>query len=221
MDKLKKLKSAVNAEFLRDMQTLTLIDDDKPSEYQPVTSFAEYANRVYPFLEICNFHKVYYRLLQLFAEGRIRKLMVSMPPQHGKSVGASTLLPSYMLGLNPDMRIPLPPTLLRWPINLTAEFNELSRAENTARPFPIRGLSAAANLLSICVLPTRLRLLVTRVACCRWGVKARLRAIGLTALSSTTSTKMQWRPTLHLSVKIVGSGTPLLCVPECIMHRRR
>ena len=105
MNKLKKLKSAVNAEFMKDIQTLTLINTDNTAEYKPVTSFAEYATRVYPFLEVCDFHQVYYRLLQLFAEGRIRKLMVSMPPQHGKSVGASTLLPSYMLGLNPDMRI--------------------------------------------------------------------------------------------------------------------
>ena len=105
MNKFKKLKSVVNAEFMKDIQTLTLINTDKTAEYQPVTSFAEYATRVYPFLEVCDFHQVYYRLLQLFAEGRIRKLMVSMPPQHGKSVGASTLLPSYMLGLNPDMRI--------------------------------------------------------------------------------------------------------------------
>lgn len=105
MRRYQKLKSAIEAEYFKDLQTITLIDDDKSSQYQPVMSFADYALRVYPFLEICEFHKVYYRLLQLFTEGHIRKLMVSMPPQHGKSVGASTLLPSYMLGLNPDMRI--------------------------------------------------------------------------------------------------------------------
>lgn len=68
-------------------------------------SFEEFAQTVYPFLEVQPFHRNYYRLLEAFAEGRIRKLMVSMPPQHGKSVGASTLLPAYMLGLNPDVRI--------------------------------------------------------------------------------------------------------------------
>ena len=68
-------------------------------------SFAEFAQSVYPFLEVQPFHENYYRLLEYFATGRIRKLMVSMPPQHGKSVGASTLLPAYMLGLNPDARI--------------------------------------------------------------------------------------------------------------------
>lgn len=67
--------------------------------------FAEFAAKVYPFLELHNFHQTYYRLLEMFARGTIRRLMVSMPPQHGKSIGASTLLPAYMLGLNPDQRI--------------------------------------------------------------------------------------------------------------------
>lgn len=65
----------------------------------------DFARYVYPFIEVRPFHDTYYKLLQYFAEGRIRKLMVSMPPQHGKSMGASTLLPAYMLGVNPDCRI--------------------------------------------------------------------------------------------------------------------
>ena len=65
----------------------------------------EFAREVYPFLDITPFHATYYRILEHFARGDIRKLIVSMPPQHGKSVGASTLLPAYMLGLDPDMRI--------------------------------------------------------------------------------------------------------------------
>lgn len=68
-------------------------------------SFEEFAMKVYPFLEIQEFHRTYFRLLEYFAQGKIRKLMVSMPPQHGKSMGASTLLPAYMLGTNPDTRI--------------------------------------------------------------------------------------------------------------------
>lgn len=51
------------------------------------------------------FHKTYYELLDAFAHGRISRLLVSVPPQHGKSLGSSRLLPSYMLGLNPDLRI--------------------------------------------------------------------------------------------------------------------
>ena len=72
-------------------------------EAQP--SFIDFSGEVYPFLEFSPFHRTYYKVLEAFAEGRIRKLIVSMPPQHGKSVGATTLLPAYMLGLDPDMRI--------------------------------------------------------------------------------------------------------------------
>ena len=68
-------------------------------------SFRNFAERVYPFLEFTPFHATYYAILEAFAQGRIPKLIVSVPPQHGKSVGATTLLPAYMLGIDPDMRI--------------------------------------------------------------------------------------------------------------------
>ena len=68
-------------------------------------TFSDFALAIYPFLEIQPFHSVYYRVLEAFAQGKIRRLIITMPPQHGKSVGATTLLPAYMLGLNPDIRI--------------------------------------------------------------------------------------------------------------------
>ena len=68
-------------------------------------TFTDFATAIYPFLEVQPFHAVYYRALEAFARGDIRRLIITMPPQHGKSVGATTLLPSYMLGLDPDIRI--------------------------------------------------------------------------------------------------------------------
>ena len=68
-------------------------------------NFTDFSTTVYPFLEIQPFHKVYYKALEAFARGDIRRLIITMPPQHGKSVGATTLLPAYMLGLDPDIRI--------------------------------------------------------------------------------------------------------------------
>ena len=70
-----------------------------------VPSLADFACEVYPFLELRPFHRAYYRVLEAFAAGRIRRLIVTMPPQHGKSVGATTLLPAYLLGLDPDRKI--------------------------------------------------------------------------------------------------------------------
>lgn len=51
------------------------------------------------------FHKAYYRVLDMFAKGDIKNLIIQAPPQHGKSQGSSRFLPAYMLGLNPDLKI--------------------------------------------------------------------------------------------------------------------
>lgn len=66
------------------------------------TTFARYLN---PKLEMSPLHTVYYRVLDLFAHGRIRRLIVSMQPQAGKSEGSSRTLPQFLLGLDPDCKI--------------------------------------------------------------------------------------------------------------------
>ena len=51
------------------------------------------------------FHVAYYEVLTRFAMGEIKKLMITMPPQHGKSEGATRRLPAFVLGQDPDKRI--------------------------------------------------------------------------------------------------------------------
>ncbi len=68
-------------------------------------NFIDFCTAIYPFLELQQFHTIYYNVLEAFARGSIKRLIVTMPPQHGKSVGATTLLPAYLLGLNPDLRV--------------------------------------------------------------------------------------------------------------------
>ena len=63
--------------------------------------FTKYTNPLY----IENWHHVSYAAkLDAFAAGRIKKLMVFMPPQHGKSELCSRRLPAKMLGDNQDYR---------------------------------------------------------------------------------------------------------------------
>lgn len=57
--------------------------------------------------EIEPYHKNYYNLLDHFAKGDIKRLIVTMPPQHGKSEGSTRRLPAYLLGINPDLKIAL------------------------------------------------------------------------------------------------------------------
>lgn len=64
-----------------------------------------FARYMQPDLALEPFHVVYYTLLDMFAHGKIQKMIVQMPPQHGKSEGSSRKLPAFMLGLDPDKKI--------------------------------------------------------------------------------------------------------------------
>lgn len=63
-----------------------------------------FARRTLPTFEETDFHKTYYKILNQFAHGKIKRLIIQAPPQHGKSLGSSRMLPSFMLGLNPDAK---------------------------------------------------------------------------------------------------------------------
>ncbi len=82
-------------------------------------SLIDYSKSVMPFIEFEEFHIAYYHILEAFAQGRIRRLIITMPPQHGKSLGATTLLPSYLLGLNPDLRV----AIASYSASLACKFN--------------------------------------------------------------------------------------------------
>ncbi|MDR2936044.1 MAG: phage terminase large subunit [Rikenellaceae bacterium] len=78
--------------------------------------FARFVHRPMTFAP---FHESYYRILEDFALGKIRRLIVTLPPQHGKSLGASVLLPAWLLGINPDHRI----AVASYGFSLAAKFN--------------------------------------------------------------------------------------------------
>ena len=50
-------------------------------------------------------HRLLCRCLDKFAAGEIARLMVFMPPRHGKSELSSRRLPAYLFGRDPDLRI--------------------------------------------------------------------------------------------------------------------
>lgn len=73
--------------------------------YKARNSLLEFTKSTLEGFQIEDFHKKYYYLLDKFAKGEIKKLIITMPPQHGKSEGSSRRLPAYLLGLNPDKKI--------------------------------------------------------------------------------------------------------------------
>ena len=72
---------------------------------QARTDLLQYTKFTMPTFEPTPFHVAYYNILTKFAYGYIRKLMVFMPPQHGKSEGSTRRLPSFIDGIYPDKMV--------------------------------------------------------------------------------------------------------------------
>jgi len=49
-------------------------------------------------------HKIYGEKLQAVADGKIKRLIVNMPPRHTKSEFASYLFPAWLMGKRPDLK---------------------------------------------------------------------------------------------------------------------
>jgi predicted phage terminase large subunit-like protein len=61
--------------------------------------FIEFLNPNYHF---SNFHKNFIKIVDAFAQSKITKLIVTIPPQHGKSLVATKYLSAFALGQDPD-----------------------------------------------------------------------------------------------------------------------
>jgi len=59
----------------------------------------------FPAFDPAQFHTNYYHVLNKFATGEIPKLIVTVPPQHGKSEGSTRRLPAFLFGKRPDLKI--------------------------------------------------------------------------------------------------------------------
>jgi len=68
-------------------------------------SFEHFVLMTKPDYSVNWHHRLLMQKLQEFANGKIKKLMVFMPPQHGKSELTSRRLPAYILGINPNAKI--------------------------------------------------------------------------------------------------------------------
>lgn len=173
----------MNIDVLKDLSPA------EPASAGDLPPFGLFAAGVYPFLEFRWFHEAYYRVLEAFAAGRVRRLIVTMPPQHGKSVGASTLLPAYLLGRNPDLRIAIASYSASLASNSTGACSVSSIRPNM-RPFSRkRPSSGEPGLRSTCVRLMRWRSSVTGAACSLSAARGRSRATVWTASFSTTFTE--------------------------------
>lgn len=131
-----------------------------------------------------------------------------MPPQHGKSVGASTLLPAYLLGRNPDLRI----AIASYSASLASKFNRrvqrIIDSPEYAAFFPETTIKRGARPPEYLRTADEVEIIGHRGGLLSVGREGRSRATVWTVSFSTTFTKMRWRPIRPSCGRTVGSGTP-------------
>jgi len=71
----------------------------------PRMDLACYAAAMWPPFQLAAHHCLIVNALEAVERGEIRRLMIFMPPRHGKSLLASHVFPSWYLGRHPDRSI--------------------------------------------------------------------------------------------------------------------
>ena len=101
LDKFNLLPPDVQKEFL---EAATLAKQKRGIE-KAQTDFMSFVKRVWPeFIEGSHHKKIAEKFNDL-ANGKIKRLIINMPPRHTKSEFSSFLLPAWMIGKRPKLKI--------------------------------------------------------------------------------------------------------------------
>ena len=67
--------------------------------------FMQFTKTVWPEFIEGSHHKIMAKKFNLLAEGKLKRLIVNMPPRHTKSEFSSFLLPAWLIGKKPNLKI--------------------------------------------------------------------------------------------------------------------
>ena len=101
LDKIKKLPPDVRKDFMK--MYLKLGEEKKKKLAQK--DFLSFVKQIWPEFIEGEHHKIIADKFNKLASGEIKRLIVNMPPRHTKSEFASTLLPAWMIGNTPKLKI--------------------------------------------------------------------------------------------------------------------
>ena len=101
LDKIKKLPPDVRKDFMK--MYLKLGEEKKKKLAQK--DFLSFVKQIWPEFIEGEHHRTIADKFNKLASGEINRLIVNMPPRHTKSEFASTLLPAWMIGNTPKLKI--------------------------------------------------------------------------------------------------------------------
>jgi len=87
---------------LLELERSVALDEARPNITNNFLSFVKY---VWPGFIEGSHHKIINKKFNDLAEGKIKRLIINMPPRHTKSEFASYLLPAWMIGKDPKLKI--------------------------------------------------------------------------------------------------------------------
>jgi len=101
LKKIKRLPPDIRKEF---MQTLVKYDDLKKRD-KIQNNFMDFVKHVWPEFVEGSHHKKIGDKFNRIAKGELKRVIINMPPRHTKSEFSSFLLPAWMIGRNPKLKI--------------------------------------------------------------------------------------------------------------------
>ncbi len=78
---------------------------EKKKGSQVKNNFLAFVKHVWPEFIEGSHHKIIAEKFNKIAEGKIKRMIINMPPRHTKSEFASNMLPAWMIGRKPDLKI--------------------------------------------------------------------------------------------------------------------
>jgi len=101
LEKIKKLPPDIRKDFYR----LYLKYGEKKKVSHIQADFLSFVKHMWPEFIQGYHHKIVAKKFNDLSTGKIKRLIVNMPPRHTKSEFASSLLPAWMIGRNPKLKI--------------------------------------------------------------------------------------------------------------------
>jgi predicted phage terminase large subunit-like protein len=101
LEKIKRLPPDIRKEF---MQTLVKYDDIKKRD-KIQNDFMAFVKHMWPEFIEGSHHKKIADKFNRIAKGELKRVIINMPPRHTKSEFSSFLLPAWMIGRDPKLKI--------------------------------------------------------------------------------------------------------------------
>jgi predicted phage terminase large subunit-like protein len=97
--------SKLPADVRREFKQLQVMHAEKKIRNKARENFLSFVKCVWPEFIEGSHHRIIAKKFNDLASGKINRLIVNMPPRHTKSEFASYLLPAWMVGRNPKLKI--------------------------------------------------------------------------------------------------------------------